>query len=124
MKIGFTRSQREPINSTAHARACSIIGKSNVSPSLSGEPLDGAERSLVRKLSEYTDVMNEATKELLPHLVCTYLFDLAQTFNRFYESSRIIGDVREAHRLALVIRYRDTLAHGLGSLGIAAPEKL
>lgn len=108
----------------AHARACSIIGKSTVSPELSYDSLDAAERSLVRKLSEYSSVMTEATKELMPHVICTYLFDLAQTFNRFYESSRIIDDPREANRLALVIRYRDTLAHGLGALGIIAPEKL
>jgi arginyl-tRNA synthetase len=108
----------------AHARACSIIGKSDVTPDFSDEALDTAERLLVRKLSEYPEVLTDATKELMPHLVCTYLFDLAQTFNRFYESSRIIGDAREALRLALAIRYRDTLAHGLGQLGIDAPDKL
>lgn len=108
----------------AHARACSIIGKSSVTPELGGETLDAAERLLIRKLSEYPEVLTDATRELLPHHVCTYLFDLAQTFNRFYESSRIIGDPREAFRLALATRYRDTLAHGLELLGIAAPESL
>lgn len=108
----------------AHARASSIISKSTLSPALGDQALDAAERSLAQKLSEYPDVMSEATRELSPHTVCTYLFDLAQIFNRFYESSRIIDDPREASRLALVIRYRDTLAHGLALLGIAAPEKL
>lgn len=108
----------------AHARACSIISKSAVTPELGNETLDTSERLLVRKLGEYSEVLSDATRELMPHLVCTYLFDLAQTFNRFYESSRIIGDSREAMRLALATRYRDTLAHGLGLLGIAAPEKL
>lgn len=108
----------------AHARACSIIGKSDTAPSLSGETLDESERSLARVLSEYPDVLSDATRDLSPHVVCTYLFELAQTFNRFYEKSRIIDDGREALRLALAIRYRDTLAHGLGLLGIDAPEKL
>jgi arginyl-tRNA synthetase len=108
----------------AHARACSIIGKSSATPELGSETLDSAERSLARKLSEYPEVLSGATRELTPHTVCTYLFDLAQTFNRFYESSRIIDDPREALRLALASRYRDTLAHGLKLLGIAAPEKL
>ena len=108
----------------AHARACSILGKSEVAPELSSDTLDAAERLLVRKLSEYPEVLTDATRELMPHVVCTYLFDLAQTFNRFYESSRIIGDSREALRLALATRYRDTLAHGLGLLGIAAPDTL
>lgn len=62
--------------------------------------------------------------ELLPHLVCNYLYELAQEFNRFYEQSRIIGDEREAVRLSLVKTYRDTLAVGLKLLGITAPERL
>ena len=108
----------------AHARACSIIGKSDAQPDLGGETFDEAERLMTRKLGEYPEVLTSATYELMPHIVCTYLFELAQTFNRFYESSRIIGDSREALRLALTTRYRDTLAHGLDLLGIAAPEKL
>ncbi len=109
----------------AHARACSIISKSTLSPvDLTGESLDEPERTLAQKLSEYTDVVTAATSELAPHLVCTYLFELSQTFNRFYEKSRILDDPRETTRLALAIRYRDTLASGLSILGIAAPEKL
>jgi arginyl-tRNA synthetase len=109
----------------AHARACSIIAKSIATPAdLSEETFDAEERSLARKLSEYQEVLSDATRELTPHTIATYLFDLAQTFNRFYESSRIIDDPREAARLALVTRYRDTLAHGLTLLGIAAPESL
>ncbi|TXG76126.1 arginine--tRNA ligase [Patescibacteria group bacterium] len=108
----------------AHARACSIISKSTAKPALDSEPLDINERLLVRKLAEYQDVMANAVQDLTPHVICTYLFDLAQTFNRFYEKSRIIGDLREAARLELVTRYRSTLAHGLDLLSIAAPETL
>lgn len=108
----------------AHARACSIIGKSAAEAGFDGELFDEYERSLARKLSEYHEVLDDATRELLPHHICTYLFELAQTFNRFYEKARILDDPRESLRLALATRYRDTLAHGLGLLGIAAPEQL
>lgn len=108
----------------AYARACSIIAKSMASPAVLTDVLDVNERLLARKLAEYPDVMSSAVSELSPHVVCTYLFELAQTFNRFYEKSRIIDDPQEALRLGLAIRYRDTLAHGLGLLGIAAPESL
>ncbi len=108
----------------AHARACSILAKSEAEAHLDGSVLDESERALVRKLSEYTQVVSDATRELMPHLVGTYLYELAQTFNRFYERSRIIGDPRESSRLELVRRYRDTLAHGLDLLGIAAPDRL
>jgi arginyl-tRNA synthetase len=65
-----------------------------------------------------------ATTELLPHHICTYLYELAQEFNRFYENNRVIGDDREATRLALVSAYRSILANGLNLLGITAPESM
>lgn len=109
----------------AHARACSIITKSTAASSdLVGEHFDESERSLVLKLSGYPETLAVATRELQPHLISTYLYELAQVFNRFYEGSRIIDDPRESVRLALVTRYRDTLASGLGLLSIEAPEAL
>jgi len=111
----------------AHARACSILSKSETSSPEAlgaGLALDSDERQLVSKLGEYAEVVEKATKELMPHLICTYLYELAQEFNRFYEKCRIIGDERETERLSLVVHYRDTLARGLGLLGIVAPEKM
>lgn len=107
----------------AHARACSILAKAGKSGKQAAG-LDVPERELLRKISEYPEVVAKATSELMPHQVCTYLYDLAQTFNSFYEKSRIIGDPREESRLYLVNEYRKTLADGLTLLGIAAPEKM
>ena len=107
----------------AHARACSIIAKATMAPVFTGE-YDTAERTLLVKLSGYNEVVAKAADECMPHGICTYLYELAQEFNRFYESSRIVGDEREAIRLGLVTLYRDTLVRGLGILGIVAPEAL
>jgi arginyl-tRNA synthetase len=52
------------------------------------------------------------------------LYELSQTFNRFYERNRVIGDPRQALRLSLVSSYADVLQTGLGLLGIAAPHKM
>ncbi len=107
----------------AHARARSILAKTDTMASTVAD-LDQGERDLVVKLSEYIDVVAKATEELLPHLVCTYLYELAQAFNRFYEKNRVIGDAREAERLYLVQQHADVLSNGLGLLGINAPEKM
>lgn len=107
----------------AHARARSILGKSDVTPQLSGELTDD-ERSLVRKIGSYSETVALATAELLPHHICTYLYELAQTFNRFYEHNRVIGDEREAVRLQLVTYYADTLKAGLELLGIEAIDRM
>ncbi len=107
----------------AHARARSILAKA-------GKPVDGAmvfegaERTLGRKIAEYPDVLEQAVSELMPHHVCTYLYELAQTFNRFYEGSRVVGDEREDVRVRLVETYADVLRDGLGILGIVAPDRL
>lgn len=117
----------------AHARARSILAKSQA-PSTSDQvnskfqipnsSLEPDERTLVRKLGEYAEVIEQATKELMPHHICTYLYELAQTFNRFYENNRVIGDDREQVRLGLVQAYADTLKNGLELLGIHAPERM
>jgi arginyl-tRNA synthetase len=60
----------------------------------------------------------------MPHHVCTYLYELAQIFNRFYENNRVIDDPRQAVRLSLVGQYAKILKSGLSVLGIAAPDKM
>jgi len=108
----------------AHARACSILGKATTSPAETLADIQGDERKLARKIGEYPEVIQKAVNELMPHHVCTYLYELAQTFNRFYEHNRVVGDEREALRLKLVSLYAEVLKDGLGLLGIAAPERM
>lgn len=108
----------------AHARACSIIAKAKNIAEVDAVNFDAAERSLALKISEYPEAVAKAAADLMPHHVCTYLYELAQTFNRFYESSRIIGDDREAARLKLTKSYKDVLQSGLGILNIVAPDKM
>ncbi|HVX48461.1 MAG TPA: arginine--tRNA ligase [Candidatus Saccharimonadales bacterium] len=110
----------------AHARARSVLRKAGQeSRKLPEQPaLEAGERTLVRKMGEYPEVADRAAAELMPHHVCTYLYELAQTFNRFYENNRVVGDPREELRLALVSHYADTLKAGLTLLGIASPEKM
>ena len=109
----------------AHARARSILRKAEEpSPELQADGLQPGERPLVRKLTEYTEVVDKAVAELMPHHICTYLYELAQTFNRFYEHNRVVGDERETLRVSLVNQYANTLKTGLGLLGITAPDKM
>ncbi len=109
----------------AHARAKSILNKaanSNLQTTISN--LESGERSLARKLSEYPENVDKAVNELMPHHIATYLYELAQNFNRFYEKNRVIGDERESVRLKLVEKYANTLKNGLELLGITAPDKM
>lgn len=86
--------------------------------------LDSSERSLARKIGEYPEVVAQAVVELMPHCICTYLYELAQTFNFFYEHNRVVGDPRAELRLGLVEAYANVLRGGLKLLGISAPDQL
>ncbi|MDX2776345.1 arginine--tRNA ligase [Streptomyces caniscabiei] len=109
----------------AHARACGILRKSTAqSAILETMNLELTERPLAQKLGEYVEVVGRAQKELLPHYICTYLYELAQEFNRFYEKNQVVGSDREAQRVALVSQYAKTLRDGLDILGIHAPERM
>jgi arginyl-tRNA synthetase len=108
----------------AHARARSILAKVDGNPADIEGSLEKDERSLLRKLSEYPAVVERAVDELLPHHICTYLYELAQDFNRFYEHNRVIGDERQIVRVRLVAEYADVLRGGLRLLNIPAPERM
>ena len=83
-----------------------------------------AERNLMKKLLEYTAVLDEAVAEMAPHKVANFLYELAQCFSRFYENCEVIGSDQESARLKLVKAYLDVMTHGLGILGINIPEEM
>lgn len=108
----------------AHARAKSILNKAPLINDDLPDNLQPGERTLAVKMTEYPEVVTRATTELAPHLICSYLYELAQIFNRFYESNRVIGDERQAERIALISIYTQILHSGLVLLGINAPDSM
>jgi len=107
----------------AHARARSILKKLDYSQALPQTIYD-EDRELIHKLAEFTDIQSAAIRSLRPQVICNYLFELAQEFNRYYEKNRVIGSDKEIHRANLVSLYADTLRDGLGILGISAPDAM
>ncbi|MCX6727428.1 MAG: arginine--tRNA ligase [Candidatus Saccharibacteria bacterium] len=119
-----TEGNSGPYLQYAHARARSIVAKSTSDIEKSISELEPGERTLAVKLTEFGEVVGQAAESLTPHLVCTYLYELSQEFNRFYEHNRVIDDPREAERLYLVNVYASILKKGLELLGIHAPETM
>lgn len=105
----------------AHARAMSIVTKAEPSGSYQG---DESERPLLKKLSQYQDVIERAVNDMMPHHIANYLFELSQIFNSFYERERVIGSDRQAERLRLVQAYAQVIKNGLTILGISAPDAM
>ncbi len=114
----------------AHARICSIFRRSGVERSdVRGNPIGLAEpqeRALVQRLLAYPTALGETMATYSPHKLCTYLFDLAQDFSAFYEHCPVMqaDEPIRTSRLALCDVTARTIAHGLGLLGIAAPEAM
>lgn len=107
----------------AHARARRVLEKSAQTP-VFPQAIYDEDRALIRKLSEYREIVEQAARGLEPHHICTYLFELAQEFNRYYEHHQVIGSDKEAHRIAIVALYADILKAGLAILGISAPDEM
>ena len=84
------------------------------------------EWALVRELLKLDAVIAEVEEELLPNRLCSYLFELSQVFNRFYDQVPVLKADAAARpsRLALGRLTADTLKLGLGLLGIATLERM
>tara|TARA_R100000365_G_C2746830_1_gene76283 strand:- start:3289 stop:5019 length:1731 start_codon:yes stop_codon:yes gene_type:complete len=113
----------------AAARLRSIFRRAGIRPSEVSSAVmvvEPGERVLALKLLSFGEVLSEVGSELEPHRLCTYLFDLAQTFSVFYEQCPVLkaeSALRES-RLALCALTLHALVTGLGLLGIESPETM
>jgi arginyl-tRNA synthetase len=84
------------------------------------------EWALIRELLKFDGVIAEVEAELLPNRLCSYLFELSQVFNRFYDQVPVLKAEEPARssRLALCRLTADTLRLGLGLLGIPTLERM
>lgn len=99
------------------------------SASAAAEPLSYSEPqewALVRELLRFDAVIVEVEEELLPNRLCSYLFELSQVFNRFYDQVPVLKaeGATLRSRLALCRLTADTLNLGLELLGIATLERM
>jgi len=118
----------------AHARICSILRKEGLAvlPELSTETvfsdtLTPAEKSLILALEQYPMILENATEEFNPSLLCNYSFQLAQIFNSFFEVhsvSKAESEEKKQLRLMIIIMTGQILRHAMNLCGIRLPEKM
>ncbi|MCJ7805616.1 arginine--tRNA ligase [Patescibacteria group bacterium] len=108
------------------ARTNSVLAKAQKSFEfrISNFEFNSEELGVLRSLARFGDVIITAAKNYSPNLLTNYLFDLAQKFNAFYNSNRIIGSDSEALRLRLTSATGQVLKNGLTLLGIETPERM
>ncbi len=86
------------------------------------------EKALALKIMQFSEVLEQVGSDALPHILCTYLYDLASLFMRFYEACPILkDDVTEDiknSRLRLSKAVAEFLHSSLGLLGIETMERM
>ncbi len=109
-----------------YARAKSILKKADYSSKKKYvvHELSEKEKELVLELSRFPETVEKAALSLSPNLIANYSYHLAQTFNEFYHSSKVIGSDQEEFRLALVDSFAIVLRNALNLLGINTLEKM
>ena len=90
-------------------------------------PESESEKALMLILAAYNEVMENAYAELAPHKICSFIYEEANAFNKFYHETKIITEEDEGRRagwIALLTLTRDILEQSIYVLGFAAPERM
>jgi arginyl-tRNA synthetase len=84
------------------------------------------ETTLLQKLIDYPQVIENAAQDLASHLIAFYLKDLAADFHSYYNASRFLveDEAIKLARLALIAAAAQVMRNGLAILGVSAPEKM
>ena len=90
--------------------------------------LNTEELSVLRLLSKFTEITLESSQRYSPNLLATYLFELCQAFNLFYQKHSILeakeGEGIVQFRLLLTQSIGQVIKNGLQLLGIETVEKM
>ncbi len=121
--LNFTGSSG-PYLQYAYTRAHSIMEKTGGTPRPEAETVSEAEYALVKKLAAFPGTVENTARDYKPNYIATYLSELAELFNAFYEKHQVVGSEKEAFRLALVQAFQTVLGTGLHLLGIEALEEM
>lgn len=108
-----------------YARCISILegqqGRSFEAPNLR----DSAEiKGLLRAISKYEDILLVSSSNYSPSTLCSYLFELGQTFNTFYQNVRVLDSEEKEFLLSVVDATSKVMKDGLSVLGIDVVERM
>lgn len=143
LNMALDQSEKNPVYKVqyAHARMCSIFRKAGlVEDEIQAEraPLDllshPLERDLIKRLSDFPEVVARAAQARTPHTMCEYLEQTAGSVNAWYHAGNpsrspelavLVEDpVLRKARLALARGVQIVLRNGLSLMGVSAPTRM
>ena len=116
-----------PFLQYSHTRACSMLRKAGEfkASSDASKLTDEYEVALIKVLSRFGSVIEEAAEEGKVHMIPAYGHEVASAFNQFYASVPVLSsDDERDERLTLVLCTRIVLRNVLTCLGMGAPEEM
>ena len=117
-----------PFIQYTYARIQSILRKAGELPALptTGE-LHAKEKELIKQLSLFASVVQQAADTYSPALIANYVYELVKEFNSFYQNVSILGEedpIKRALRIHLSRKVGEVIATGFDLLGIEVPERM
>jgi arginyl-tRNA synthetase len=119
-----------PYMQYAHARIASIFrkaaGTGAIAPNLVPQLESPFEQSLAKHVLRFQEVIGLVSRELKPHYLAAYLYELAGKYSSFHENCEVLKseEPTRSSRLLLIDITRRTLATGLELLGIEHPDQM
>ena len=85
------------------------------------------EKALMLEIARYNEMMDIVYEEIAPHKICAYIYDVANTFNKFYHETKILSETDEEKKagyIALLVLTKKVLTTCIDLLGFEAPERM
>ena len=85
------------------------------------------EQDLAARLAQFAEILNNVAEKGTPHILCSYLYDVAGLFSSFYENCPILAaetPEQQQSRLRLAALTGRTLKQGLELLGLETLERM
>ncbi|HBT14052.1 MAG TPA: arginine--tRNA ligase, partial [Erwinia persicina] len=119
-----------PYMQYAYTRVLSVFRKAGIDEhGVTGATAiaEDREAALAVRLLQFEETITQVARDGMPHVMCSYLYDLAGLFSGFYEHCPILTAEDEAtkqSRLRLALLTAKTLKQGLDTLGIETVERM
>jgi arginyl-tRNA synthetase len=114
-----------------YARIRSILRQADADLSIIADAampdLAEVERQLIFQLGQYPQRVAEAGADYAPSYVAQYVYELARTFNQFYDQLQVLKEAdgqKRQFRLQLAGLVAETIRRAMGLLGVDVPEKM
>jgi len=111
----------------SYARAYNVLIKSKTNTKIKIKDISLDEKKILRKLSKFKEVVIEAGARFSPHILCLYLFELAQLYNNFYNNYPILKAEtfkKQAMRLKITKGTANIIKIGLNLLGVETLSRM